>query len=285
MALIVNGEKIEDSKIRQEVERLRPDYEKVFRDQDAKAKEAQLLDWSRENVIERVLLKQEAERRVSHIPENEVAALMARLNKQYGSEAEFYKEFNADGNEKAKEIARSVLKLDRLFEDIYKGLPEPAKDAVRQYYEENKEQFKSAEQVRVSHIVKYINWQTDETAAENVARKAQDELRNGAVFEMVVAKYSDCLENDGDLGYITRGKMVEEFEDVAFNLGVGEMSEVFRTRFGFHIAKLYDRKPAVVPALKEVKDQITNELKDKMRAKAVEEFIDQLKGKAKIKEV
>jgi len=285
MALVVNGEKIEDSKIRQEVEQLRPDYEKVFRDQDAKAKEAQLLDWSRENVIERVLLKQEAERCVSHIPENEVAALMERLNKQYDSEVEFYKEFNADDNEKAKEVARSVLKLDRLFEDIYKGLPEPAKDAVRQYYEENKEQFKSAEQVRVSHIVKYINWQTDETAAENVARKAQDELRNGAVFEMVVAKYSDCLENDGDLGYITRGKMVEEFEDVVFNLGVGEMSEVFRTRFGFHIAKLYDRKPAVVPALKEVKDQITNELKDKMRAKAVEEFIDRLKGKAKIEEV
>lgn len=285
MALVVNGEKIEDSKIRQEVERLRPDYEKVFRDQDAKAKEAQLLDWSRENVIERVLLKQEAERCVSHILENEVAALMERLNKQYDSEAEFYKEFNADDNEKAEEVARSVLKLDRLFEDIYKGLPEPAKDAVRQYYEENKEQFKSAEQVRVSHIVKYINWQTDETAAENVARKAQDELRNGAVFEMVVAKYSDCLENDGDLGYITRGKMVEEFEDVVFNLGVGEMSEVFHTRFGFHIAKLYDRKPAVVPALKEVKDQITNELKDKMRAKAVEEFIDRLKGKAKIEEV
>jgi len=285
MALVVNGEKIEDSKIRQEVERLRPDYEKVFRDQDAKAKEAQLLDWSRENVIERVLLKQEAERCVSHIPENEVAALMEQLNKQYDSEAEFCKEFNADDNEKAEEVVMEVLKLDWLFKDICKGLPEPAKDAVRQYYEENKEQFKSAEQVRVSHIVKYINWQTDETAAENVARKAQDELRNGTVFEMVVAKYSDCLENDGDLGYITRGKMVEEFEDVVFNLGVGEMSEVFRTRFGFHIAKLYDRKPAVVPALKEVKDQIANELKDKMRAKAVEEFIDRLKGKAKIEEV
>jgi len=285
MTLIVNGEKIGDSMVQQEVERLKPDYEKAFRDQPQEERESQLLDWSRENVIEMVLLKQEAERRINHIPENEVTALMAQLKKQYDSEAEFYKEFNVQDDEKIKGIIRSTLKLNRLFEDIHKGLPEPAKDAVRQYYEENKEQFKSAEQVRVSHIVKYINWQSDETTAENVIRKAQDELKNGAVFETVVANYSDCLENDGDLGYITRGQMVEEFEDVVFNLGAGRTSEVFRTRFGFHIAKLYDRKPVVVPAFEEVKDQITNELKDKMRAEAVEEFIDRLKGKAKIEEI
>jgi len=60
MAIIVNGEKIEDSAIQQEVERLRPDYERVFSDQDPKEREAQLADWSRENVIERVLINQEA---------------------------------------------------------------------------------------------------------------------------------------------------------------------------------------------------------------------------------
>ena len=54
MALIVNGEKIEDSAIRREAERLRPDYERVFADQDKEEREAQLLDWSRENVIEKI---------------------------------------------------------------------------------------------------------------------------------------------------------------------------------------------------------------------------------------
>jgi parvulin-like peptidyl-prolyl isomerase len=285
MGLIINGEKIDDSKIQWEVERLRPDYEKVFKDQDAKEKESQLLDWSKENVIETVLLKQEAEKRIGRIPEDEVESLIARLKKQYGGEAEFYKEFNAADDEKAKEIITSALKLDRLFDDIYKDLPEPSKDAVRQYYEESGEQFKSAEQVRVGHIVKHVNWETDEAAAHNIIEKAQNELKNGAVFEMLVAEYSDCPENGGDLGYITRGQMVEEFEDVVFNLGIAEISGVFRTRFGFHIAKLYDRKLHDVHSLEEVKEGITDELKKRMQEKALDEFIDQLRSKAKIEEI
>ena len=115
--------------------------------------------------------------------------------------------------------------------------------------------------------------------------KAHDELKNGAVFETLIAKYSDCPDNSGDLGYITRGQMVEEFEDVVFNLGVNEVSDVFRTRFGFHIARLYDRKPAVIPALEEVKEQVVSELKEQMRNKAIDEFVDRLKSKAKIEKI
>jgi len=172
-----------------------------------------------------------------------------------------------------------------MLQDVCKDIPGPSEKAVLEFYNENKEQFKSAEQVRVGHIVKHINWQTDEATAHNIIRKAQDELKNGAVFETLVAKYSDCPDNGGDLGYITKGQMVEEFEDVVFNLGVNQVSNVFRTRFGFHIARLYDRKPAVIPALKEVKEHVVSELKEQMRNKAIDEFVDRLKSKAKIEEI
>jgi parvulin-like peptidyl-prolyl isomerase len=66
---------------------------------------------------------------------------------------------------------------------------------------------------------------------------------------------------------------------------VGEISDVFRTRFGFHIARLYDRKPPAVPGLKEVKGHIVSELAEQMRAKAIDEFVDRLKAKAKIEEI
>jgi parvulin-like peptidyl-prolyl isomerase len=79
--------------------------------------------------------------------------------------------------------------------------------------------------------------------------------------------------------------MVEEFEDVVFNLGAGEVSDVFRTRFGFHIAKVYDRKPAVVPELEEVKGEIVDTLEKQMREEAIDEFIDGLKNKAKIEDI
>lgn len=285
MALVVNGERIEDSEIQQEIERLRPDYEKAFKDQRLGERETQLFDWSRENVIERVLLNQEAKKYRGQISSNEVESALAEMKKQYRDEEQFYKDFDAENDERVKETVKSILGIERMFQDVCNDLPEPSKDAVLEYYEENKERFKSAERVKVSHIVKHINWRADEEAAYNVIRKAQDELKNGAVFEMLVAKYSDCPENGGDLGYITRGQMVEEFEDVVFNLGVGEESDIFRTRFGFHIVKLYDRKPAVVRSLKEVKSQIAEELKDQMRERAIDEFIDELKNKAEIEEI
>jgi len=285
MALVVNGEKIEDSQIWQEVERLRPDYEKAFIDQDPKEREAQLLDWSRENVIERILINQQAKKYDEQIPKVEVETAFEELKKQCGGDKRLNKEFGTGDEKEIKEQIELHMKVERMLQDVCRDQPEPLEDAVSEYYEENKGQFKTGEQVRAAHIVKHINWQTNEATAHNVIIKAQDELKNGAVFEMVVAKYSDCPEDGGDLGYIVRGQMVEEFDDVVFNLGIGQISEVFRTRFGFHIAKLYDRKPAAVRGLEEVKGEIIDELKKQMQEKAIDEFIDQLRSKAKIEEV
>jgi len=285
MALTVNGEKIEDSTIRQEVERLRPDYERVFSDQDPKEREAQLLDWSKENVIERVLINQEAKKNGGKIPEAELESALAKLKEQYTDQEQLYKVLGLKNDEDIKEYIQMQMRVEQRLNEACKDLPEPSKAAIQEYYEENKEQFKSGESARVAHIVKYVNWQTDEETAYNTMMQAQDELKNGAAFEAVVDKYTDCADSGGDLGYVVKGQMVEEFEDVVFNLGAGEVSDVFRTRFGFHIAKVYDRKPAAVPELEEVKGEIVNALKEQMRGKAIDEFIDGLKNKAKIERV
>ena len=285
MTLIVNGEKIEDSLIQQEVERLRPHYEQVFRDQNSEEQKAQLFDWSRENVIERVLINQEAKKYDCRITGDEVESALAEMKERYKSRGQLSGELSVEDEKKIREDIRLQMRVERMLHDVCKDIPTPLQEAVLEYYEENKERFKSSEQVKVAHIVKHINWQADEAAAHNVMSKAHGELENGAVFETLVAKYSDCPENGGDLGCITRGQMVEEFEDVVFNLGVNEVSDVFRTRFGYHIAKLYDRKPAVIPPLKEVKDRVVSELKERMRSKAIDEFVDRLKSKAKIEEI
>jgi len=284
MALIVNGERIEDSLIQKEVERLRPDYERVFADQDPKEREAQLLDWSRENVIERVLINQEAKQNGEKIPAEQVEAVLARLKEQYENQEQFYKEFDATDDEKIRERIELQLRVEQRLKDLCKDLPKPSQAAIQHYYDENKERFRTSEQARVAHIVKYINWQTDEETAYNVLREAHNELKNGTPFEVVVDKYTDCADSGGDLGRVTRGQMVEEFEDVVFNLGVGEVSDIFRTRFGFHIAKVYEKKPAAVLSLEEAKGEIVDALKAQMREKAVDEFIDRLRSKAKIEE-
>ena len=284
MTLIVNGEKIEDALIQQEAERMRPGFEEAFKDMDPKKREAQLLDWSKENVIERILIRQEAKTNGGQIPEEQVQTALDGLKSQYADEEQFYKDFDGQDDEKIKQGLELQMRIERTLQLACEDIPEPAKDEISKFYEQNKEQFKSPEQIRVSHIVKHIDWQTDETAALGAIKNAQDELQKGVLFEAVAQQFSDCPENGGDLGYITREQMVEEFEDVVFNLGIGQTSDIFRTRYGFHIAKLYDRKPPVVEPLDKVKKNIAEQLKDQMQQKAIEEFIDRLRNKAKIKE-
>ena len=70
----------------------------------------------------------------------------------------------------------------------------------------------------------------------------EQELRNGAAFAEVADRYSDCPGSGGDIGWFPRGEMVPEFDEVVFALAPGENSEVFRTRFGFHIVRVLERK-------------------------------------------
>jgi parvulin-like peptidyl-prolyl isomerase len=285
MAMVVNGNTIEETQIKEEMERLRPRYEEVFADWDAKEREAQLLQWSKENVVERVLLHHEVKTNSEAVPQAEIDAVLAKLKEQYEDEKQLYTDFNVEDEDKLREAIDLQMRVERKLKNISDNISEPSQTDIETYYEQHKERFKSGEQLRVAHIVKYVNWQTDEATALQTMEKAKGELNDGAPFESVVDRYTDCADSGGDLGYIMKGQLVEEFEDVVFNLGIGQVSDIFRTRFGFHIAKVYDRKPPMVPPFKEVRQQAVQELEEQMRESAVNEFIDQLKGKAKIEEV
>ncbi|HON91277.1 MAG TPA: peptidylprolyl isomerase [Thermotogota bacterium] len=285
MAIVVNGQRIEDREIQEEATRLRPSYEQVFSHLEPSAREAQLLDWSKENVIERVLLRQEARNSGPAIPTSEIEAAFARLKERYEKIEDLYKEFNADSDEKVKEMIELQMKVEHKIGEIYARTPKPTEAEIARYFEENKERFASGEQIRVAHIVKYVNWQTDEAAAHEVVEQARKEIAAGTPFEMVAPKYTDCADRGGDLGYVVRGQLVEEFEDVVFNLNVGQVSDVFRTRFGFHIAKLYDRRPPAVPPLKEIHDQVAEQAAEHKREQALGEYLDLLRSQAKVEEV
>jgi len=118
-----------------------------------------------------------------------------------------------------------------------------------------------------------------------VMHEAHDEISSGMPFETVVDQYTDCADSGGDLGYVMRGQMVEEFEDVIFHLNPGQVSDVFRTRFGFHIAKVYDRRPPSIPQLKEVRKQVTEEVQEQLREQALGDYLDGLRTEATIEEV
>ncbi len=138
--------------------------------------------------------------------------------------------------------------------------------------------------IRASHIVKNVDESTSEEAALAAMREVQQKL-NGDNFAELADEYSDCSGNGGDLGYFPRGQMVDEFDAVVFGMQPGQTSDVFRTAFGFHIARVIERRPPGVRPLPEVKDEIEEMLYRQKLRRAVDDLLDRLQAKADIQNV
>jgi parvulin-like peptidyl-prolyl isomerase len=274
MAFTVNGELVEDSVIRAESSALRPQYEAAVQGMDPIEAEMQLRDWSRENVIERVLLRQEAASDPEPIPVEAIEETLRSLqSRTQGAEGELRKDL---------EIR---MRVDRLLEKTTSKVAPPKHKDVTEYYRKNKEQFRRPEIVRAGHIVKNVDESVDEATALAAIQKVQEELKGGASFEELADRYSDCAGNRGELGWVPRGQMVQEFEDVIFSLKENEVSDIFRTVFGFHIAKVYEKKPEGFSDFADVREAIEKSLHRQKQERAVENFLDRLRAKAVIQEL
>ncbi|MHC4726888.1 MAG: SurA N-terminal domain-containing protein, partial [Planctomycetota bacterium] len=141
----MNGEKIDESAIKQEAERLRPDYERVFTDQEPKEREAQLFDWSKENVIERVLINQEAQKNGEKIPETEIESALAKIKEQYTDPKELYKALGVKDDTEIKEQIEMQMRVEQTLSEVCKDLPDPPQADIKEYYEKNAEQFKTGD--------------------------------------------------------------------------------------------------------------------------------------------
>ncbi len=279
MAIVINGERVEDAAIRQEVASLRPRYEEVVTGLDPIEAEAQLWEWSRENVIERTLLRQEALKDPEPVPAEQLEEALRALESQTAGQAGCIRSGEAD-------LHRDIeirLRVDRLLGKVTATVgPARAKEAG-EHYRKHRDQFHAPEMVHAAHIVKNVDESTSEEAAIAAIRAAEAELQAGARFEEVADRVSDCPGNGGDLGWFPPGQMVDAFDEVVFALEPGKVSSVFRSPFGFHIAKLYAKRPAGIREFPDVKTEIEGRLLRERQERAIEEFLDRLKARAEIR--
>ncbi len=129
-------------------------------------------------------------------------------------------------------------------------------EEIEAYFEENKDDFNEAEQVKASHIL---------VATEEEANDVLAKIQSGDSFEELAKEYSTdtvSATNGGDLGYFTKYEMVEEFSNAAFSLDINEVSEPVKTTYGYHIIKVTDKKDAKIATLEDSKDEVKEILKD-----------------------
>jgi peptidyl-prolyl cis-trans isomerase C len=275
MPILVNGEIIPQELIREEERRLAGMAEwRVI--PDALDKRMRLRETAEASVVDRVLLRQAADRDPRPV---DPAEQVQRLTAAQSCRVLF------DDGPLARQI-EGQLRLQRTVRDLTGPLPQPTEEEIARLYKAQRQAFQRPEIVNAAHIVKDVDelhWEDEARAGIEAALAA---LERGEPFAQVADRYSDCKGNGGDLGSFERGAMVEEFEDVVFALKPGERSGIFRTPFGFHIAEVRSKTPGDgIAELSEARDTIEIFLMAFRKIEAERRAGERLRAQAEIRRI
>jgi peptidyl-prolyl cis-trans isomerase C len=232
-----------------------PEY--TQRRMNAKEQKQKHLD----KMIEEILLLQEAERRGLD-KDNEIQGKVERYRRR--------------------------LITERLYREIAQERAAISEEEVQKYYEEQKSRFAQKERIRARQILILVAPNAGpekETEAKNKAEEALGRVKSGEDFAEVAKQVSEgpAASRGGDLGFFSRGRMVPEFEEIAFSLEEeGDTSDLVRTKFGYHIIQLTGRQPAKELALDEVRDRIVRQLESTKRREIRQSLAKDLRQQADV---
>ncbi len=228
-----------------------------------------------EQLIDGYLLLSSAKKSKINISEDDIEHEMVELKLKYRSEDDFNDMLkkNEIDVKIIKERIKNNLLISKYVKTNFSVETDIPLEKLQEIYKENLNSFKTHEMVKASHI---LIKGTDEVSLLR-AQELYEQIKTKDDFDRIAADCSDCPSNCqcGDLGYFTKGKMVKDFEEVAFKLKQNEFSEPVKTEFGYHIIMNTGRKESVIADFEEVKDALKDRLK---RIDSELKLIKHLKG-------
>jgi len=268
VAATVNGESITISNINEQYDAVSEEYKQIIT-------KDMLLNQS----INELLLLQEAKKQEIFVTAEKLSEVMDNLIAQSGIPKEDFNKTLEEQNltmDFLEDYYRKQLTINELLNKTVLSKIIVSSSEVKEYYENNKNEFVAPEQVRARHIL--VN-------SSEEAEEILEELNRGADFIELAKNKSvgPSASQGGDLGYFTIGQMVKEFEDAVFALEVEEISPIVKTQFGYHIIKLLDKKPETVAKLEDAMEEIEAKLKQEKQNTVVTDYIDMLRDKSNIK--
>ena len=289
IAVIVNGSNITE----QEVDiRIKPHLDRIAKQMDPnmvgqykKRIRGQALDMM---ITERLLDEQVKKVNIT-VTESDVNDKISEIIAQQGMSMDGFKamlQMQGQDFEQLKQQMKQGLAYEKLMDRQVGGTEVNDAEALA-YYDENKADYNTPEEVKASHIlIKVAPSATTEekAAAKEKAEKLLKQVKEGGDFAALARDNSDCPSKakGGDLGFFERGTMVKEFADAAFAMQVGQVSDIVETQFGYHIIKVTDRKQAGLTPFEKAKPDIVKTLGQTKKGKLYKQYIDKLKAEAKI---
>ena len=243
-----------------------------------------------EKLIEDKLLDQEVKKSGVKVSSKEIEATLDEVKRRNAATQEdLEKALAADGLtlETYKKQIEKGLQRKKLISWAVKIETKVGEKELRDFYEKNKERYRVNETYRPGHILFVIPKGATQEEIREIRKKCQnvlEKVKGGEDFGEMALLYSEDASNKdrGDLGHFRKGELVPAFEREALRLKVGEVGNIVRTEFGFHIIKLLDRKGTDPLPFEEVKEKVWADYYESEMEKAFKQYISTLKQKAVI---
>ena len=242
-----------------------------------------------DRLITYTLLTQEAKSRNVTAADTEIEERLKQMQQQFPNE-EAFKKALAERNmslDRLRSDTRTDLVISKMMETEVATTPGASDAEAKEFYDKNPDKFQQPEQIRASHILIRVDEKADEATKKKMRARADAILkraRGGEDFAKLAKENSadGSAAQGGDLNYFGRGQMVPAFDEAAFALKTGEISDVVTTQFGYHIIKVTDHKEAAKVPLEQVSDKVKQYLTGQKKQEKADAFIAALKQKSKV---
>jgi peptidyl-prolyl cis-trans isomerase C len=236
------------------------------------------------------LLAQQSKTLKIEVPDTEVDARLADVKRGFPTEEAFRQSMTAQGitSDQLRAQTRMSLQVQKVIDAEVTTKVAVQDTEVNAFYQQNLERFKQGDTVHASHILIGLPQGATPAQKQEARVKAQailKQVRGGADFAtMAKAQSQDpgSAQNGGDLGFFPKGQMTPAFEEAAFKLKPGAVSNLVETPFGFHIIKVQDKRGPRTAPLEEVGGQIKEFLTQGQRETKLEQLVEVVKGKSKV---
>lgn len=286
--ILVNGEPVPPSAIEHELARLVQFYSQHMPQEELMKQ----IDILRERAIQQAigskLLFQEAEKLNIEVPNEDVEKSLFAMARELGGMDKLREQLKKQGRTEAifREEIRRGRRVDILVQQIVSEAAEPTEEEAREHFEAHKDEYSKPERVLAQHILI-----TPKDKSEEAAKAAREELL--AIRERVIAgadfgdeatAHSACPsgKNGGSLGWFSRGMMVPPFEKAAFEMKVGEVSDIIETQFGLHLIYKTDHEESSSVEFEEARDNIRDFLYHSKRGEMLAQHVTKLREAATV---
>jgi len=267
VAAIVNDDVITISEVDEAGAPIYREIQRKYGD-DAQAEIAQARREVLDQLIDQKLMEQVIVKFEITASDSEVDLAINDVKKQNGITQEgLERALSKEGisYDEYREQVRSQIERTKLVSRQVRNRTSTSDDQAKKYFQEHPDEFSQDEQIKARHILIPVapNASADEkAAARKKAEKALAEVKRGGDFGAIALEYSSgpTAKDGGELGWISRGQTLPEFEASAFLLDKGQTSDVVETKLGLHIIQVQDKKPRRTVSFDEAKPAIRNKV-------------------------